>query len=108
MVNIKNLSIAKKLGFAFGVVLLGLAIMTVVSSLFNREIAHKALFVKNESTQYAILAKDAKICVIQVQQWLTDISATRGASGFDEGFGEAENYAKEFRSITSQFRKDVC
>ena len=50
------------------------------------------------------MAKDAKICVIQVQQWLTDISATRGAPGFDDGFGEAENYAKEFRSITSQFR----
>jgi methyl-accepting chemotaxis protein len=103
-VIIKDLPIAKKLGFAFGVVLLGLAIITVISSAFNREIARKALLVKNESTHFAILAKDAKICVIQVQQWLTDISATRGASGFDDGLGEAENYAKEFNVIINQFR----
>ena len=30
--------------------------------------------------------------VIQVQQWLTDISATRGAKGYDDGFDEAEKY----------------
>ncbi len=30
--------------------------------------------------------------VIQVQQWLTDISATRGAEGYDDGFTEAKNY----------------
>jgi methyl-accepting chemotaxis protein len=35
---------------------------------------------------------ELKIDVIQVQQWLTDISATRGAEGFDDGLGEAEKY----------------
>ncbi|MCB0298991.1 MAG: methyl-accepting chemotaxis protein, partial [Calditrichaeota bacterium] len=35
--------------------------------------------------------------VVQVQQWLTDISATRAAEGFDDGFDEAEQYAKSFR-----------
>jgi methyl-accepting chemotaxis protein len=104
MLGIKNLSVGKKLGFAFGVVLLGLAIMTVISSVFNREIARKALLVKNESTHFAILAKDSKICVIQVQQWLTDISATRGAPGFDDGFRVAEAYAKEFKDNINEFK----
>lgn len=30
--------------------------------------------------------------VLQIQQWLTDISATRGVEGFDDGFDEAEKY----------------
>ena len=30
--------------------------------------------------------------VIQIQQWLTDVSATRAAEGFDDGFGEAQAY----------------
>ncbi|WP_051302761.1 methyl-accepting chemotaxis protein [Sedimenticola selenatireducens] len=34
-----------------------------------------------------------------MQQWLTDISATRGRDGLDDGFTEAENNAKEFRKL---------
>ncbi|MDX1296113.1 MAG: hypothetical protein R3302_07590 [Sulfurimonadaceae bacterium] len=35
---------------------------------------------------------DLKISVIQVQQWLTDVSATRAAEGFDDGFDEAKHH----------------
>ncbi len=38
---------------------------------------------------------DLKINIIQIQQWLTDISATRGYEGFDDGFDQAEIYFKE-------------
>ncbi len=37
---------------------------------------------------------DLKINVIQIQQWLTDISATRAKEGFDDGFVEAEKHFK--------------
>jgi methyl-accepting chemotaxis protein len=30
--------------------------------------------------------------IIQIQQWLTDVSATRGYEGFDDGFDEAQGY----------------
>ncbi|QSZ42653.1 HAMP domain-containing protein [Sulfurimonas aquatica] len=40
----------------------------------------------------AFAMMDLKIDVIQVQQWLTDVSATRAHEGFDDGFSEAENY----------------
>jgi len=36
---------------------------------------------------------------VQVQQWLTDISATRGKEGFDDGFSEAEKYFNEGNAI---------
>jgi methyl-accepting chemotaxis protein len=35
---------------------------------------------------------ELELDIIQIQQWLTDISATRAAEGFDDGFSEAEKY----------------
>jgi len=42
---------------------------------------------------------ELKIDVIQVQQWLTDISATRGAKDFDDGFDEAKAYFDKANKI---------
>ena len=44
-------------------------------------------------------AYQLKMAVIQVQQWLTDISATRGMDGLNDGFDEAEKYARQYRAI---------
>ena len=38
----------------------------------------------------------ARYNVIQVQQWLTDISATRGLDGLNDGFDEAKSAATGF------------
>jgi len=45
------------------------------------------------------LSKDIKFNVVQVQQWLTDISATRAAEGFDDGFAEAQEHAKTLQKL---------
>ncbi|MCB0208375.1 MAG: HAMP domain-containing protein [Anaerolineae bacterium] len=49
------------------------------------------------------IAADIKYEVNQVWQWLTDISATRAAEGFDDGFDEAEKYANQFRENVTAF-----
>ncbi len=43
--------------------------------------------------------------VIQVQQWLTDISATRGLDGLDKGFEKAAHHAREFRAELERLRQ---
>jgi methyl-accepting chemotaxis protein len=50
-------------------------------------------------------ADQLKLDVVQVQQFLTDISATRGAKGFDDGFDEAEKYAKDVESVLSDLKE---
>jgi methyl-accepting chemotaxis protein len=45
-----------------------------------------------------------KLSVVQVQQWLTDISATRGLDGLNDGFDEAENNAQRFRSLIDELK----
>lgn len=53
------------------------------------------------------LSKDAKFDVAEVQQWLTDISATRAEEGFDDGLKEAEKYAKDFKEVLAKIEKLV-
>jgi methyl-accepting chemotaxis protein len=50
-------------------------------------------------------AHSMKLAVVQVQQWLTDISATRGRDGLNDGFEEAENNAKLFYSLIDELSR---
>ncbi len=52
----------------------------------------------SRSAGLAVLTKNLQINVIQVQQFLTDISATRGLDGLDDGAQEAAAQASEFQS----------
>jgi methyl-accepting chemotaxis protein len=56
---------------------------------------------------FAVLSKadELKFSVVQVQQWLTDISATRAANGFDDGFSKADSYAKNAEKILKDITK---
>ena len=45
-----------------------------------------------------------KLAVVQVQQWLTDISATRGLDGLDDGFDEAEKNADLFYELINELK----
>lgn len=62
--------------------------------------------VKEESHVKAIQAQQLKIDVVQVQQFLTDISATQALDGLDDGFEEAEKHAKSFQTIINNL-KDI-
>ncbi len=44
----------------------------------------------------SLLAQDLQGHVIQVQQWLTDLAATRGLDGLDAGYAEASKAADQF------------
>lgn len=48
------------------------------------------------------LVNDARYHAVQVQQWLTDISATRGQNGLDDGFDEAAQSAEKFRQTVNR------
>ncbi len=54
--------------------------------------------VANAAVPLLVIIKEINADVIQVQGWLTDIAATRGKPGFDDGFTEAEGFAKKFEA----------
>ncbi|MGV8856614.1 MAG: methyl-accepting chemotaxis protein [Devosia sp.] len=45
------------------------------------------------SQQATVAIYDIKLDVVQVQQWLTDISATRGLDGLNDGYDQAKGFA---------------
>ncbi len=60
--------------------------------------------INDVTVEMTLKAKDLRLHIVQVQQWLTDISATRAAKGFDDGFDEAENHAAAIKILVSDFR----
>jgi methyl-accepting chemotaxis protein len=51
-----------------------------------------------------VQAKDMQRNVVQVQQFLSDVSATRALDGLDDGFGEAEKNRAEFLTHVDTFK----
>lgn len=80
------------LGLLFGVYM-------VSAYFFMSENINRVDNMKDVSYETVMLADDLKLSVVQVQQWLTDISATRAAEGFDDGFDEAATHAQEVYDI---------
>ncbi|GAB3445477.1 methyl-accepting chemotaxis protein [Insolitispirillum peregrinum] len=51
---------------------------------------------------------DIRFHIVQVQQWLTDISATRGQDGLDDGIKLAEEHAKSFQDSMAAAKKHAA
>ena len=90
-------SVRKKMLVTFSVVIL----LMVVQLLITHNMMSNSIELIEESRdkEYAgtELVAEIKLGVLQVQQWLTDIRATRAAEGLDNRFTMAEEYAKLFR-----------
>jgi methyl-accepting chemotaxis protein len=63
----------------------------------SRSVSDEVRQLREQSSTFAVLAQMMGKDVIQVQQWLTDISATRSQDGLNDGFDEAE---KHYQSVT--------
>ncbi len=62
------------------------------------EISSTSVLLKEKVMPLISVSQELRVNVIQVQQWLTDISATRGKDGLNDGFDEAEAQAKAFEA----------
>ncbi len=82
-----------------------LAIVGVVGGLavLTDEVGGNIEELREESLVHARLAQEMKLAVVQVQQWLTDISATRGRDGLADGFIEAEENRRKFLAGAERF-----
>ena len=49
-------------------------------------------------------AMEFQLSVVQVQQWLTDISATRGLDGLNDGYDEAGKYFQQARDALKEMQ----
>ncbi len=98
----KNMGLRQK--FLILIVILTIigAIQAVAVLLQSNIIINEAESIRNKQVKTLNKAHQLKLTVVQVQQWLTDISATRALNGLDDGFTEAENNAAQFKMLIQE------
>lgn len=69
------------------------------------EVAGSVKQVREQQLVASNTARDMTESVIQVQQFLSDISATQGKDGLDDGFDKAAEGRKAFIGAADQFKK---
>ncbi len=83
-------------------IMLGLIIQGVFIVAKTHRLSDSLINDSAVQNQIVDTAYQLQIAVIQVQQWLTDISATRGMDGLDDGFQQAEENAVLVRSLLTK------
>ena len=79
-----------------GVVALYNRVTSDIDSHSSAQIVDKAFEELAASRDLTASVKDVQFDIVQVQQWLTDISATRGLDGLNDGPQLAEEFAQKF------------
>lgn len=97
-----SLSIRKKMMIVSLVLALVIILQIGIAVTGTTKIRQDISKLGNHDIRMLILSKDIQYSVTQVQQWLTDISATRGLDGLNDGFDVASTYAKSFREQIKQ------
>lgn len=101
---LEKLKIRTRLFTGFGIIMILIAIIGVYTITSSNSIKHEIEDLNDSSMKAALASMTMKTAVYQTQQWFTDISATRGLDGFDDGFDEAEKWAGTFRSKVAVLR----
>jgi len=96
IVLLGKLRVGQKISLITVLITVSLVVLLIVSFNFFAKLEDRLSGVRDRSVPSAIVAKDMQMQVVQVQQWLTDISATRGLDGLNDGFDEAEKAYQAF------------
>ncbi|MEI7841780.1 MAG: methyl-accepting chemotaxis protein [Gallionellaceae bacterium] len=102
---LNNLKVSHRLLLGFSLPIAMFVLFGIWLQLAMTNIASHVTEAQSESVPFALVAKNMEKEVIQVQQWLTDISATRGQDGLDDGFKKAEENRAGFYSDVAAFSK---
>ncbi len=92
----RNLRISTKVFGGFGIVIFLTSSFLLTTSFELNMISKDLAMAESESLYFANLAQKMRLDIIQIQQCLTDISATRGQDGLNDGFDKAEKHRTSF------------
>ncbi len=92
-------SISARLGLGFGLVLAAMTVGAFVMTFSLANVKDRAEIMRSQALPLADTAASMQFEAVNVQQWLTDVSAT----GENDGFAEAEKAAGSFRAGAAKF-----
>ncbi len=90
-----------------GTIAVTVVIVVVCAIFFSvfQQMSESQAEIRTVRVPQSLIAKDMQMQVVQMQQWLTYISATRAQDGLDDGFKEAEASRAAFLGGLEQIRK---
>lgn len=100
MFNVNDWKIGTKLGLGFAVVLILMSIAFAMTFFSLKDVDRSAKIVQEESIPFLVGALEITTDIVEVNQWLTDVSATHNPAGF----GDADKAAKRFKEGLSKFK----
>lgn len=106
MARWQTLTIPHKLLFGFGAPMAVFITLTTWGLATSHNITQDVVAIDTKFVNHTVLALNMEKDAIQVQQWLTDISATRAQNGLDDGFKEAEKSYQAFLKKLSILEQD--
>ena len=106
MVRWQTLTIPKKLIYGFGAPMFVFIVMVTWALTTTQSIKNDVTAIDEQFVKHTVMALNMEKDAIQVQQWLTDISATRAKDGLDDGFKEAENSYRAFLKKLTALKKE--
>jgi len=95
------MKIALRLGLGFGMILTIFIFAVIMTILSLNVVESNSKHIEKDSLPYMLIAEKMAFDVVQVQQWLTDVSATHDTGGYKE----AEKYAVSFRNGIEKFKQ---
>ena len=96
----KYLSFKIRILIGFGTVLLMMIAMALFSYFNDLKSEAALVSIDTVTLPHALAASDMARDIVQVQQFLTDVSATHNTGGYEE----AEGYAQAFKQGLATFR----
>ncbi|MBI3901889.1 MAG: hypothetical protein HY306_02955 [Nitrosomonadales bacterium] len=100
-----NLNVGKRIVLGFAVPILLFSAFGLWLQFAMVAVSERLQHIEGESATFALLAKDMEKDIVQVQQYLSDISATRGQDGLDDGFKLAEANYVDFNMDIERFNQ---
>jgi methyl-accepting chemotaxis protein len=101
-----DLKIGMRLFIGFGVLLVVFGLAIFLTSIAVWEIEKNSRLLADERLPHALLAETMAFKVVQTQQFLTDVAATRDPKGMNNAEAAAEGFRQGARSFREMFAKE--
>ncbi len=95
MAALKDLSIKAKLLSGLGFICVAVLVLGFIINLMNSSTIEEIKSTRTNVLPHMMNYLEIRRDIEQIQGWLTDISATRGEKGYDDGFNEAEKFYQD-------------
>lgn len=85
-------------------VIILVGVMVIADSILIARVLRSGETMKNTTYPAVDAACEMQLAITQVQQFLSDVSATRAQDGLDSGFSEAQEQAERFKEARARYQ----